>query len=310
METGAAMRLFAAVVDAGSFSEAGRRLGLAPSSVSRGVSSLEDKLGVRLLDRTTRRLALTEAGRLYHESASRVLADMEAANQAVSRFEAAPRGTLRLNTGVVFGRLHIAPALPEFLRRYPEITVDLTLTDNYVDLVEEGADLAIRIGELRDSALIARKLAPNRRIICASPAYFEAHGRPEKPTDLCRHNCLAYKYQAGGKLTWRLRAPDGEDHALAVEGNLYVNNADALHACALEGLGIVILPSWVVGPDIQAGKLCNAFPGWQVTPTAMDTAIYAVYPHNRHLSPRVRAFIDYLVEVIGPRPYWEAGLEL
>lgn len=310
METGAAMRLFVAVVDAGSFSEAGRRLGLAPSSVSRGVSSLEDKLGVRLLDRTTRRLALTEAGRLYHESASRVLADMEAANQAVSRFEAAPRGTLRLNTGVVFGRLHIAPALPEFLRRYPEIIIDLTLTDNYVDLVEEGADLAIRIGELRDSALIARKLAPNRRIICASPAYFEAHGRPEKPTDLCQHNCLAYKYQAGGKLAWRLRAPDGEDHTLAVEGNLYVNNADALHAAALEGLGIVILPSWVVGPDIQAGKLCNAFPGWQVTPTAMDTAIYAVYPHNRHLSPRVRAFIDYLVEIIGPRPYWEAGLEL
>jgi DNA-binding transcriptional LysR family regulator len=302
METFAGMRMFAEVVDSGSFSAAGRRLGLAASSVARAIGALENQLGVRLLNRTTRKLGLTEAGRLYHERSRRILAEVEEARLSVTQLEAVPRGTLRLNVPVVFGRLHIAPALPDFLALHPALRVDLAMTDAFVDLVEEGVDLAIRIGELEDSSLIARRLAPNRRVLCASPAYLERHGIPTSPDELPEHNCLMYKQQ--NRSVWRLR-DDARIHEIRVSGSLLANNADVLHTAALGGVGLTVLPIWLVGRDIQRGALKIVLADYQVSPGALDTNIYAVFPHSRHLSAKVRAFIDFLRERIGPQPYWE-----
>jgi DNA-binding transcriptional LysR family regulator len=303
METFAGMRLFAEVVDSGSFSAAGRRLGLAASSVARAIGTLENELGVRLLNRTTRKLGLTEAGRLYHERSKRILAEVEEARLSVTQLETAPRGTLRLSVPVSFGRLHIAPALPDFLALHPALRVDLATTDAFVDLVEEGVDLAIRIGELEDSSLIARRLAPNRRVICASPGYLERYGVPAAPAELAGHNCLIYKRQENRSL-WRLRDAL-RIHEIEVGGSLLANNADALHVAALGGLGLTILPVWLVGPDIQQGALRIVLADHQVSSAALDTNIYAVFPHSRHLSAKVRAFIDFLRLRFGPRPYWE-----
>ncbi len=300
------MQLFVSVVEQGSFSGAARQLGMAPSSVARSIATLEDALHARLLNRTTRKLGLTEAGRLYVERAKRILSEIEDANRSVSQLEAAPRGLLRLNLPVAFGRLHVAPALPAFLAAYPEISIELSMTDAFVDLVETGADLAVRIGELQDSSLMARKLAPNRRVICASPAYLGQHGQPATPDALARHNCLIYKRQSLRTLWW-LRDPTGLTHEVEVAGSLQANNADALREAVVGGLGIAILPTWLVGPDVHAGRLAILFADHVVSPTALDTAIYAVFPFNRHLSPKVRAMVDYLAARFGPKPYWECA---
>jgi DNA-binding transcriptional LysR family regulator len=304
MDSLSSMDLFVDVVAAGSFSEAGRRRGLAASSVTRTINALEDELGVRLLNRTTRKLSLTEAGRLYHERSRRIIAEVEDARLSVTQLEAAPRGTLRLNVPVVFGRLRVAPLLPEFLGRYPGLQIDLNMTDAFIDLVEEGVDLAIRIGELQDSSLIARRLAANHRAICASPGYLQAGGTPRQPEDLRGHNCLIYKRQPG-RAVWRLRNAHGTVE-VEVGGALRANNADALHAAALGGLGLAILPTWMVGPDIQSGALIRLFPDHEVSPGALDTSIYAVFPYNRHLSPKVRAMVDFLVERFRACRDWDA----
>lgn len=305
METVTGMRLFARVVESGNFSEAGRRLGLAPSSISRQINALEDALGARLMNRTTRKLSLTEAGQLYYQHAARILADIEEANMAVSELEAAPRGVLRLNVPVVFGRLHIAPALPDFLERNPAVTIDLTMTDNVVDVVEEGADLAIRIAELKDSTLIARRLAPSRRLICASPAYLDRHGRPQSPQDVASHNCLTYKFSPGQSQVWRLRGADDGLHEIRVKGNLQSNNSEALYAAAKAGLGLAMLTTWTIAEDVRSGTLEVVLPDYEASPTDLNAAIYAVYPHNRHLSAKVRAFIDFMVERFGKPGYWQ-----
>ncbi len=298
-----AIRLFAQAAEAGSFSEAGRRLGMAPSSVSRQVAALEDSVGAQLMHRTTRKLTLTEAGRLYFERVSRILAELDEASAAVSHLEAAPRGMLHVNAPPAFGVRHIAPAMPDFLARFPEVRIELTLTDSFVNLLEVGADLAIRVGELEDSSLIARRLAPNRRILCASPDYLARAGTPECPQDLAAHNCLVYT-RHHGDVNWNLGGPDGLEE-VRVSGNLRTNDAEAVHAAALGGLGIALLPSWVVGAEVQSGRLVAVLPRYRAAPGALDTGIHALYPANRHLSIKVRAFIDFLVERYGPRPYWE-----
>ena len=303
MDTFTGMRLFTEVVDGGSFSAAARRLGMAPSSVARGIGALEDELGVRLLNRTTRKLGMTEAGRLFHERSKRILVEVDDARLSVTQLEAEPRGTLRLSMPVVFGRLHVAPALPEFLASYPRLQIDLSLTDTFVDLVEEGVDLAIRIGELQDSSLIARRLATNTRVICGSPGYFERAGMPTAPQDLSRHDCLVYKRQSN-RAVWRLRDQE-RTYEIEVRGSLWANNADALHTAALSGVGLAILPTWMVGPDVRRGTLQVAFAGYQVSPSALDASIYAVFPYARHLSPKVRALVDFLVKCFTPRPSWE-----
>ena len=313
-----AQATFAQVVEAASFSGAARSLGLSKSAVSKQVSRLEAGLGVQLLHRTTRRLSLTEAGAVFYEGCQRMLAEAEAAEQAVTHLAAAPRGHLRLNAPMSFGILHLSPLLPDLLRRCPELTVDLTLNDRLVDLVEEGYDLAIRIGRLPDSSLIARRLAPSRAVLCAAPAYLEAQGAPAQPHDLKQHAGLLYSYQADGA-TWRLTGRKGTGRKgigrkgigregsvrVPVAGRFQVNNGDSLRQAALGGLGIAQLPTFIVGDDLRAGRLQRVLPDWEI---AAEAAVHAVYPATRTLSPEVRVVIDFLAERFGDAPYWDRGL--
>ena len=298
-----AIRLFTATVDAGSFSEAGRRLGIAPSSVSRQVAALEDSVGARLLQRTTRKLSLTEAGRLYHQRVARILGELDEATAAVSDLEKAPRGVLHVNGPIAFGARHITPAIPDFLARFPQVRIELTLTDSFVDLVEAGADVAVRVGEREDSSLVARRLARNRRILCASPNYLARAGTPEQPEDLASHNCLIYT-RHHGNVVWKMAGAQGPVEA-RVDGNLRTNNTEAVHAAVVRGLGIALLPTWLVGQEVQSGRLAEVLGGFHAASGALDTAIHALYPAHRHLSSKVRAFVDFLVDRFSPRPYWE-----
>lgn len=298
-----AMAVFARVVEMESFSGAARALGLSKSAVSKRVGRLEDRMGLRLLNRTTRRLSLTEAGAAFYQGCRRVVAEAEAAERAVSRLASAPRGRLKVNAPMSFGVRHLAPALPDFMARYPELNVDLTLNDRVVDLVEEGFDLAIRIAPLAESSLIARRLAPNRLVLCAAPSYLAAHGAPRAVEDLKGHECLLYSYQAAGDV-WRLCGPGGE-RRLAVTGRLRINNGDALLAAALGGLGVALLPCFICGQDLRAGRLIQVLPAWS---GPADTAIAAVYPTSRNLSPKVRVFVDFLTERFAGTPYWDRDL--
>lgn len=291
------LRLFAQVVSTGNFSEAGRALELSPAVVSKRIARLERNLGVRLLQRTTRRVALTPEGTTFHRHALRMLADLEAAEDALARGTAAPRGQLRVTAPASFGRLHIAPLVGPFLARYPEVELDLSLTDGVVDLLEEGLDLAIRIDQPRDSSLIARRIAPNRRLLCAAPSYLQAHGTPAHPEDLATHNCLTLHHQS----VWTLESRDGE-HRVRVSGNLRTNNAEVLREAVLAGTGIARKSTWDVGDLLRSGALVPVLPDYDVS---THMAIYALYPSARFLAPRVRAFIEFLSEAFGDPPYWE-----
>ncbi|MDB5649604.1 MAG: LysR family transcriptional regulator, partial [Hyphomicrobiales bacterium] len=241
---------------------------------------------------------MTEAGAGYFERATRILADLEEANLAVSQLQLAPRGRLRVNAPMSFGFLHLASALPDFLARYPEVAVDMTMNDRFVDLVDEGFDVAVRIGAMDDSSLIARRLAPIRRVVCASPDYFKVHGVPQSPDDLKAHECLCNSNIPSGH-EWRFTAVNGKPWPVTVQGRLSANNGDALRVAALKGLGLTNLPTFIVGGDLQAGTLTTVLDSF----IPQDLALNAVYPHARHLSPKVRAFVDFLADRFGPRPY-------
>jgi DNA-binding transcriptional LysR family regulator len=294
------MEAFTAVVDAGSFSAAALRMRSSKSLVSRQIAALESALGARLFQRTTRSLTLTEEGRRYHAQVVRILADIAEANQSLSNLQAAPRGLLRVNAPMSFGYLHLAPAIPDFLQQCPEVELDLTMNDRYVDLIEEGVDLALRLGRLADSSLVARKLAPARRVVCASPAYLKARGVPETPDDLKQHQCLCYSNIAAND-EWRFVRRDGKSWPVEVKGRLHANNGDALREAALKDLGLVYLPTFIVGRDLQSGALVSVLTDY----VAQDSGLYAVYPHARHLSPKVRAFVDFLASRFGAQPYWD-----
>jgi DNA-binding transcriptional LysR family regulator len=300
MDRLAAIEAFVRVAECGSFSKAAERLHSSKSVVSRQVGALEADLGARLLHRTTRALTLTEAGRSYFEQASRILADLAEANASVGQLQAAPRGRLRVSAPMSFGFLHLAPAVPDFLDRYPDVEIELAMNDRYVDLVDEGFDMAVRIGKLEDSSLVARKLAPARRTVCAAPAYLQARGIPASPDDLRAHECLCYS-NVGLSQEWRFVRPDGRPWPVEVRGRLHANNGDALRAAALRGFGLAVLPSFLVGHDFQSGALVSVLDAFM----AQDSAVHAVYPHARHLSPKVRAFVDFLAERFGPDPYWD-----
>ncbi|HKY95607.1 MAG TPA: LysR family transcriptional regulator [Kiloniellales bacterium] len=293
-----AMEVFVRVVQSGSFSEAARALSLTPSAVSKQVSRLEDRLGARLINRTTRRLGLTEEGTAFFDRAQRILADVSEAEQAVTRLHGAPRGTLKLNAPVVFGRMHIAPLIPAFLAQHREVRIDFTVNDRFVDLLEEGLDLVIRIGELKDSSLIARRLATNRRVVVASQDYLEKHGRPERPRDLAAHNCLIYLYRSTKNL-WQFDGPEGPE-SVEVRGDVETNNAEVILELVRAGQGIALLPTWLVGQCLRQGYLQQVLKGY----AAADSQIYAVYPPGRHLSPKVRAFVDHLVQHFKASPLW------
>ena len=298
MDTLTGMDLFVRAVDTGSFSETARTMNLTPSAVSKQIARLEDRLGVRLFNRTTRRLAPTEEGRAYYERCRQILADVEEAEASVSQLNATPRGVLRVNMPIVFGRRHVVPALSDFLARYPDVHLDVTMTDQFVDPIAEGVDMLIRVGELKDSSLIARKLAGSRRVVIAAPSYWKKHGEPVLPTDLTRHNCLTYAYLATGN-DWRMTGPDGIKHVVAVTGNFAANNGEALMAAALDGVGVALLPTWMVGPELQSGELTEVLGEY----TLPEPSVHAIYPPGRHLSAKVRAFVDFLVERFKQQPW-------
>jgi DNA-binding transcriptional LysR family regulator len=302
MDTLTSMELFVKAVESGSFSATARSMNLTPSAVSKQISRLEDRLGARLFNRTTRQLAPTEEGRAYYERCQRILADIEEAEAAVSELNAEPRGALRVNMPVVFGRRHIVPLIGAFLERYPEVTMDLSMSDQFVDPIAEGADMLIRVGELKDSSLIARKLAEARRVVAATPGYWDRHGRPNKPEDLRRHNCLAYSYLSSGN-TWRMTDARGKEHTVQANGNLASNNGEALLEAALEGFGVVNLPTWMVGPDLGTGRLEEVLADY----SQPEPSVHVIYPPGRHLSAKVRAFVDYLADHFKEQPLGKAA---
>lgn len=296
------MALFARVVEARSFSGAARDLGLSKSAVSKRVSRLEERLGVRLLHRTTRRLSLSEAGRTFYNYCRQAVAAAQAGEEAVTRLQEQPRGVLAVNAPVSFGSLHLAPVISRFLARYPEVSVDMTVDDQVVDLVEAGFDIAVRIAELPDSTLIARRLAPARHVVCAAPSYLERAGEPRTPADLQGHNCLTYAYSRLGP-EWPFDGPHGPE-SVGVGGNLQVNHGDGLRAAAVAGLGVALLPTFIVGDDLRAGRLRPLLTAYGTR----QLSIYAVYPERRYLPAKVRAFVDFLVATFAGQPYWDQGI--
>jgi DNA-binding transcriptional LysR family regulator len=293
---------FVRVVDCGSFSAAAARLKISKSAVSAHVQRLENRLGVRLLNRTTRRLSVTEAGAAYYRHCIRIIADAEAAEQAAIALQREPRGTLRISAPDSFGWMHVAPALSGFLKRYPDLAVEITLSPAHVNLVEEGFDLAIRIGVLQDSRLVVRKLAPSRIILCAAPGYLEHRGVPRKPEDLAQHNCICTAVLPWGG-EWPLASPRGKLR-VAVSESFRSNSAEMLRAAALDGLGIVVLPTWAAAEPLRTSALERVLPGWELP----ASAIYAVYPGNRLMSMKVRAFVNHLARCFGKPPYWDADI--
>ena len=287
--------LFVKTVESGSFSAVGRQLHMAPSSISRQINALEQELGIRLLQRSTRSINLTEAGEIYYEKVNKVLTDLEEAKLAISQLQTTPKGALRINVAIPLGEKILAPLIPEFLKKYPDLKIDLMLEDRAIDLIEEGVDLTVRIDRLSDSSLIARKLAENTFVICGSAEYFTRHALPTTPDELREHNCIVNKNMHHSH-SWHFKKGNTET-TLSVTGNFQANTGGALYNAMLNGLGLAMLPTWYVGEDLNKGNLIRVLDAYQVSPPTMtDSAICALYPASKYLPPKVRVFIDYLVE--------------
>ena len=284
------MRVFAAVVDAGSFVRAADALDLSKTAVSRHVSELEARLGVRLLHRTTRKLSLTAEGQVFHARCKTLLGAVEAAEAEITAGSVQPSGVLRLNVPVTFGLMHLAPLWPDFMQRHPQVTLDVSLADRVVDLVEEGFDLAVRIAQLSSSTLVSRQLATTRMVLCASPEYLRRHGEPQRPADLAQHRVLAYSLFHQGE-HWAFDGPQGRE-VVKVNPILRTNSGDTCRAAALAHQGVILQPSFLVGEDLRQGELVEVLPGHR----SGEMGIYAVYPSRQHLAPKVRAMVDFLVE--------------
>ncbi|MCK9531028.1 MAG: LysR family transcriptional regulator [Gammaproteobacteria bacterium] len=298
-----ALNVFAAVVDAGSFSAAAGRLNLAKSVVSRRVAELEAHLGVQLLHRTTRRLALTDAGHELHRRAVAILAELGEAEQAVSAGRAALHGRVRLAAPLSFGLLHLNPALTAFAERHPGVMLDVDLNDREVNMLEEGFELAVRIGHLEDSSLVARPLAPIRTLLCASPGYLARHGTPREPRDLAHHQGLVYANVPEAQ-QWRFTDAQGRTVSVRLPVRMRANNGDMLLEGAAAGLGIVATPTFIAYRAILEGRLVPLLPQYRLP----AIHAYAVYPSRRFLPERVRALVAFLAERFGERPYWDEGL--
>ncbi len=297
------MQIFVRVAALGSLSAAARSLNISQTMATKHVAALESRLGIKLLHRSTRRLTLTEGGRNYLAACERILAEIEEAEASASLDRIEPRGSLRLNVPLSFGLRHIAPELPAFNRLHPAVSFDLGLADRYVDLIEEGWDLAIRIGRLKDSSLVARRLAVCRTVVCAAPSYLKEHGTPQGLDDLSHHNCLGYTLPSAiGANRWTF-GPEGEI-VVPVQGNLRANNGDALLAAALAGQGLIYQPTFIVGDSLRNGLLVPVLGGY---PT-YEPGIHAVLPSGRQAPAKVRAFIEFLARRFAPEPEWDRGL--
>lgn len=307
----AAMRAFVRAVELGSFSKAAAEENLKVSTVSRYVSALEDDLGAALLNRSTRRLHLTEAGATFYERAVAVLADVEDARAATISLNASPQGLLRINAPGAFGRRHVVPHLPDFRDIYPQIRLDVTLTDLTVDLIESGADIAVRIGALADSTLVARRLAPHRRILVASPDYVQKRGPVAEPGDLSRHECLLFALQPTDAWYFRkLDDPDADTLEIGIHGSFRANDSEALLCAARADLGLALLPTWLLGEDIRAGRLIPLLTAWEGSiAQGPERAIWGVYPPKKTVSPKVGAFLGFIAERFGTPPYWDRQVE-
>ena len=301
MDRLSAIQVFAQVVESGSFAKAAERLALSASAASRHVAELEAHLQTRLLNRTTRRVTLTEPGRAFYERAVQLLADLAEAEQEAARAAVVPRGTIRLTTSVNFGVRQVAPAIADFMARHREVAFDVSISERIVDLVEEGFDLAVRIGSPGSENLVARKLGETRLVLCAAPAYLAAHGTPETPEDLASHDCFTYEYLAPRNV-WRFRDASGAERAVRVAGRLHSNNGDLLAEAAARGAGIAFEPAFIVGPEVRAGRLVRLLEDFVPPPLP----IYAVYPSRRHLSAKVRLFVEFLAERFALAPDWGA----
>jgi len=291
-----AWAIFAKVAEAGSFAAAAAELELSKATVSKAVSRLEGRLGERLFHRTSRRLSLTETGRVLSVRAAGILADAEAAEAEALAQSAAPRGRIRMAAPMSFGIEHVAPALPDFFQGYPEISIDLHLSDQIVELVGGGFDLALRIAALADSSMVARRLCQVRRLLVGAPGYFASHGRPSHPRDLASHACLGYSYLPSGD-SWRFTGSSGEEHEIAVTGPLRANNADALMPALRAGLGLAVQPEFVVWRDLRAGHLEAVMSDWSAPPVALNI----VTPPGEPRPPKVAALMEFLIRQFSER---------
>ncbi|MBR0556855.1 LysR family transcriptional regulator [Ciceribacter sp. L1K23] len=291
------LEVFARVISTGSMSTAARALNLSPAVVSKRIKRLEDRLGTRLLQRTTRQISLTEAGQGFHERVLAVLAGLEEAEAFAAGRSSEVRGTLKISAPTSFGRMHIAPHLIRFMETHPELAINLVLSDDFTDIVGGGFDLAIRIAELTDSSLVARRLAPVRRVLCAAPGYIERYGVPKAIEDLKHHRCLP----AHNQDSWRLKGPEGMIN-IRPEGMLVTNSSEVIREAVISGLGIALRSTWDVGPELRGGRLVQVLPDYE---GSSNVQLSAVYPSRQFLPAKVRLFIDFLADLYGPTPYWE-----
>jgi len=294
-----AMKVFTAVVEAASFAKAADRLELSRGMATHYVAQLEAHLGVRLLHRTTRRLSLTEAGTNYCQRATHILSLIEDAGTEAAQGATVPRGTLRVTTSAIFGARHLDRAVAEYVRNNPQVEVDLVINERLVDLIEEGFDLAVRVSKEIAPGLVARRLAPVRMAVCASPAYLKKHGVPKSPEDLEHHNCLFYA-RPTNRSEWRFWRK-GIECTVEVRGNLRSNNGDVLMNAAIDGLGVIYEPTFLVHEPLRQKRLVRVVPDWEPE----EFSVFAVYPHRRFLPPKVRSFIDFLAGRFGPEPFWD-----
>jgi len=293
------MGIFVQVVSKGSFTAAAEKLGLSRAQISKSVMQLEAHLGTRLLNRTTRKISLTETGQAYYERCKTILHDIEEIECIAGEQTLTPHGTLTISAPTSFGVLHLQKAIPEYIKRYPRVKIVLSLADRFIDVVAEGFDVGIRIAKLEDSSLVARKIAPCKQVFCASPDYLRKNGTPNVPVDLAIHSCLTYSNDLKSD-AWELYGPQGKQ-SIKVNGPVCADNGDILKEAAIAGLGIISLPTFIVGGDIKAGKLQQVLTEY----CSPEISIYAVFPSRRYLSAKVRTFVDFLSEYFGDEPEWD-----
>lgn len=285
--------MYLAVVEGGSFAAAAAKLDISRAMASKQIQRLEEHLGTRLLNRTTRRLSLTESGREFYERSTQIMGDVDEAQQIAGQMTRKPQGVLRVTIPLTYGQHRLAAIIGAYTQAYPQVQLDISLSDRKVDLIEDGLDLAIRIGAMPPSDLVARKIGRVRSIVCAAPAYLARYGAPQTPADLARHACLGYTLTGSGA-DWRLEGPDGPA-IVPISGPIRADNGDILRLAALAGAGIVFQPRFIVDDDIEAGRLVRVLSDWE----SAEFGIYAVYPSRKHLSAKVRTFVDFLAAALG-----------
>lgn len=292
MDLFSSMRMYVAVVDGGSFASAADKLDISRAMVSKQIQKLEEHLGTRLLNRTTRRLSLTETGREFYERSTQIMNDVEEAEQVAGQMNRTPQGVLRVSIPLSYGQHRLATIIGDYTQAYPKVQLDISLSDRKVDLIEDGFDLAVRIGVMPQSDLIARKIGGVRSIVCASPTYIARHGAPHTPAELSSHACLGYTLTGSGA-DWRFETPDGP-LVVPISGPIRADNGDIIRLAALSGAGILFQPHFIVGDDLAAGRLVQLLPEWQ----SAELGVYAVYPSRKHLSAKVRTFVDFLAAAL------------